>query len=214
MSHLLSALQHHRWQHKHPGEVVILDNRDSFVYNLVHRFEQLDLTVVVVRSDEVSLETLIQWQPAGLVISPGPGYPIDAGVSIEAIRHFSGQCPILGVCLGHQAIGEAFGGRVSPSGVPKHGVSTMVTHHQKGLFEQLPSPLEVGRYHALVVEQPVPESLMVTARGDGLVMGLKHREHPTYGVQFHPESILTPMGLALLCNWARLVCGDAQVPGE
>ncbi|MBA2665293.1 MAG: aminodeoxychorismate/anthranilate synthase component II [Bradymonadaceae bacterium] len=194
-----------RWEHREAGEVVLLDNRDSFVYNLAHRFFELGQRVVVVRSDSVSLEELIAWQPRALVVSPGPGHPDEAGVSVESIRHFCGQVPILGVCLGHQAIATAFGGVVEASGRPRHGKSSMVEHDGLGLFAGLANPVEVGRYHSLVVREPVVACLEITARADGFVMGLAHREHPTFGVQFHPESVLTPAGYGLLQNFLKVL---------
>jgi para-aminobenzoate synthetase component II len=194
-----------RWSHHGPGEIVILDNRDSFVFNLAHRFEELGKSSVVVRSDAIDLETLQDWDPAALVISPGPGHPAQAGISVAAIEVFSGKIPILGVCLGHQAIGQAFGGRVVPSGRPRHGMASSILHDGTGIFDGLPSPFDAARYHSLIVESPLPQCLVATAWTDGFVMALAHRSHPTFGVQFHPESILTTAGYGLLANFLALV---------
>lgn len=190
-----------RWGHRRAGEVVILDCRDSFVYNLAHRFEELGTPVVVHRSDALTLEALIAWEPAALVLSPGPGHPDQAGISVEAVRYFSGRIPLLGVCLGHQAIVRAFGGAVVPSGAPVHGKPSWIEHDGSGLFEGLKGPVQAGRYHSLIAWEPLPAALRVCARADGLVMAVAHREHPTFGLQFHPESILTPEGFAMLANF-------------
>lgn len=200
--------QHDRWRHRGPGEVVLLDNRDSFVFNLAHRLVEVGVErLVVVRSDAITLDTLRAWSPRALVLSPGPGHPDDAGCCVEAVRALSGQLPILGVCLGHQAIGAAFGAEVVANHAPRHGVATDITHDGTGPFTDLPSPLPCGRYHSLIVREPLPDALRVTARGDGWVMGLSHREHPTWGVQFHPESILSPRGRDMLARFASLLTG-------
>lgn len=190
-----------RWAHRQAGEIVLLDNRDSFVFNLAHRFAEVGADVVVQRSDEINLAELVGWRPAALVVSPGPGHPEQAGISVEAIRHFSGKMPILGICLGHQAIVCAFGGEVGPNGAPMHGKPSIVSHDGAGIFAGLDRPFEAGRYHSLVAQEPLPDELAVTARADGFVMGVAHRDHPTYGVQFHPESVLTPTGSQLLRNF-------------
>lgn len=192
-----------RWMHKTAGEIVLLDNRDSFVFNLAHRFAELGAQVVVHRSDDLTLDDLIGWRPRALVVSPGPGHPDAAGISVPAIRHFSGEIAILGICLGHQAIVTAFGGRVGPNHAPTHGKPSQVDHDGEGLFVGLNNPFEAGRYHSLVAREPMPDELEVTARADGFVMGLKHRAHATFGVQFHPESVLTPGGYDLLENFLR-----------
>lgn len=194
-----------RWGHREPGEVVLLDNRDSFVFNLAHRFAEVGTRVVVVRSDALTLDELIDWQPRALVVSPGPGHPRQAGVSVPAIEHFSGRVPILGICLGHQAIACAHGGRVVPNEAPMHGKPSPVDHDQTGLFKGLRSPLKAGRYHSLVARAPLPDDLVVTARADDFIMAIAHREHPTFGVQFHPESVLTPRGRAVLANFLGFI---------
>lgn len=183
--------------------ILLLDNKDSFVWNLAQALGALGAAVEVVRSDRIDVEGLA---PArALVVSPGPGRPEDAGASVAAIRRWSGQRPILGVCLGHQAIGAAFGGAVV-RGEPRHGRTSPIAHDGRGLFAGLPQPLEVCRYHSLYVADPLPAALVATARtDDGAVMALRHREHPTYGVQFHPESFRTPHGAALLANFLREV---------
>ena len=194
-----------RWRHRQSGELVLLDNRDSFVFNLAHRIAELGAEAVVARSDRVSLEQLAAWEPAGLIVSPGPAHPQRAGVSVEAVRHFSGDIPILGICLGHQAIVCAFGGRVGPNEAPMHGKASGVEHQGTDLFHDLPNPFSAGRYHSLIAHEPLPDALEVTARSDGFVMGVSHKEHPTHGVQFHPESVLTPDGYGLLGNFLTLL---------
>jgi para-aminobenzoate synthetase component II len=194
-----------RWEHKANGELVVLDNRDSFTFNLAHRVAELGGEAVVTRSDAVTLDELIAWRPAALIVSPGPGHPDAAGVSVAAIEYFSGRIPILGICLGHQAIVSAFGGTVSPNGAPMHGKPSPIAHDATGVFNGLPNPFQAGRYHSLVAHEPLPESLRVTARCDGFVMAVQHRRHPTYGVQFHPESVLTPEGYGLLENFLGLI---------
>lgn len=192
-----------QWAPRETGQVVILDNRDSFVLNLAHRLVELGADVCVVRSDQVDSAEVEELRPAAVVISPGPDHPDQAGCSVEVIRRFGGRVPILGVCLGHQAIARAFGGAVAPGGRPRHGVASVITHDGTGVFQGLPNPLEAARYHSLVVTE-VPECLEVTARAEGFVMGLRHREWPLEGVQFHPESVLTPKGYGLLENFLAL----------
>ncbi|MFP4598168.1 MAG: anthranilate synthase component II [Persicimonas sp.] len=194
-----------RWGHQTTGEVVLLDNRDSFVFNLAHRFAELGAQVVVVRSDKVTLAELIDWQPAALVVSPGPGHPDTAGISVPAVSHFTGSIPILGICLGLQAIVCAFGGTVAPNDAPMHGKSSPIDHDATGIFAGLADPFVAGRYHSLVAREPLPATLRANAHADGFIMGVEHREHPTFGVQFHPESVLTPDGLSLLGNFLRWV---------
>jgi para-aminobenzoate synthetase component 2 len=183
--------------------ILLLDNKDSFVWNLAQAFGALGAAVDVVRSDQIAVEALAAAR--AIVVSPGPGRPEDAGVSVAAIRRWSGRMPILGVCLGHQAIGAAFGAAIV-RGEPRHGRTSRIGHDGHGLFAGLPRPLEVCRYHSLYVADPLPAELVATARADGgAVMALRHRAHPTFGVQFHPESFRTPDGPALLANFLREV---------
>ncbi|WP_322798881.1 aminodeoxychorismate/anthranilate synthase component II [Thermoflexus sp.] len=192
--------------------LLVIDNYDSFTYNLVQILGQLlvesghpDVSLRVVRNDAVDVEEVAELRPAAIVISPGPGRPEDAGVTMPVIRAFSGQVPILGVCLGHQAIAAAFGGRVVRAGRLMHGKASPILHNGQDLFEGLPSPFMAGRYHSLLVAEPLPEVLEVTARTpEGEIMALRHRAHPTFGVQFHPESVLTPEGLRLLRNFLAI----------
>jgi anthranilate synthase/aminodeoxychorismate synthase-like glutamine amidotransferase len=189
---------------------LVLDNYDSFTYNLVQFLGELGADPVVYRNDALSVEAALALEPEGIVISPGPGQPADAGISIPLIRAAAGRVPVLGVCLGHQGIGEAFGGRVVRAGRLMHGKTTEVSHLGTELFEGIPNPLRVMRYHSLVVAaEEFPEELEMTAwsidrpRGQE-IMALRHRVHPIYGVQFHPESIATESGKGLLLNFLRL----------
>lgn len=184
--------------------LIMIDNYDSFTYNLVQYFGELGVQLEVHRNDQVTLDELIQHQPKYLVISPGPGNPEDGGVSNQAIRYFTGQIPVLGVCLGHQCLGAVYGGKVNRAPRLMHGKTSRIHHYGTGLFTGIPSPFEATRYHSLIVESPVPDVLEVTAfTSEGEVMGLKHREHPTYGVQFHPEAILTQYGKSILKNFLQ-----------
>jgi len=181
--------------------LLMIDNYDSFTYNLVHLFQELGVEVRVFRNDAITIEEAEALQPAQLVISPGPGRPADAGVSVELIRRLGARVPTLGVCLGHQAIVEAFGGEVGQARALLHGKSSPVDHDGKGVFAGLPGTIEAGRYHSLAAVR-VPDELEVTARTpDGEVMGVRHRELPIEGVQFHPESVLTPLGPDLARNF-------------
>jgi anthranilate synthase/aminodeoxychorismate synthase-like glutamine amidotransferase len=181
--------------------LLMLDNYDSFTYNLVHLFEELGAEVRVFRNDAITVAEAEALAPTHLVVSPGPGRPADAGISVELIRRLGPRVPTLGVCLGHQAIVEAFGGGVGQAKVLLHGKSSPVEHDGKGVFTELPHPFEAGRYHSLAALE-VPDELEVTARSpDGEVMGVRHRELPIEGVQFHPESVLTPLGPALGRNF-------------
>jgi len=184
------------------GRVAVIDNYDSFTFNLVQLLAELGSPPAVFRNDAVTVERLAEH--AAVVISPGPGEPGEAGVSLEAVRRLSGRLPILGVCLGHQAIAVAFGGRVVRH-APVHGKTSFVRHDRAGVFAGLPDPLEATRYHSLVVDAgSLPGELAVTAwTHDGVVMGLRHRVHPTFGVQFHPESVLTREGPRILLNFLR-----------
>jgi anthranilate synthase component 2 len=182
-------------------KVLLVDNYDSFTYNLVHLFEQLGAEVIVRRNDAISLEEAEALAPDRLVVSPGPGRPHDAGVSVDVVRLLGPRVPTLGVCLGHQAIVEAFGGEVGQAKALLHGKASRVRHDGKGIFAGLPEVIEAGRYHSLAAVK-VPEDLAVTATTeDGEVMGVRHREHPVEGVQFHPESVLTPQGPRMAENF-------------
>jgi anthranilate synthase/aminodeoxychorismate synthase-like glutamine amidotransferase len=190
-------------------DVLILDNYDSFTYNLAQAFGALGAVVRVVRSDAVTADELLASPPGVLVISPGPGTPERAGNSMAAIRALAGAVPILGVCLGHQAIGAVFGCRIVRAPAVVHGKTSLVSHDGTGLFAGIPSPLHAARYHSLVIdESTLPASLEVTARSDdGQLMAIRHRDHATFGVQFHPESVLTKHGPKLLGN---LLSGFAE----
>jgi anthranilate synthase/aminodeoxychorismate synthase-like glutamine amidotransferase len=183
--------------------VLMIDNYDSFTYNLVHLLEALGAEVVVRRNDDISVEEAAALKPDRLVVSPGPGRPEDAGSSLELIRGLGGTVPTLGVCLGHQAIVEAFGGEVAQARALLHGKASPLEHDGEGVFAGLPESLEVGRYHSLAATR-VPDELEVTARTpDGEVMAVRHRTLPIEGVQFHPESVLTPDGPQMLENFLR-----------
>jgi anthranilate synthase component 2 len=188
--------------------VFVLDNYDSFTYNLVQYLGELGASVCVKRNDEVSVAEIEAARPASIVISPGPGRPEDAGVTMEVIRRLGPAVPILGVCLGHQAIGAVFGGSVVRARVPMHGKTSTIEHDGKGVFAGLTEPFLASRYHSLIVaDEGLPPELEVTARTkeDGTIMGLRHRTWPIYGVQFHPESILTGEGRRILRNFME--CG-------
>src|ERR687894_2766646 len=180
---------------------LVVDNYDSFTYNLVQYLGELGAEVHAVRNDAADVDELLAGGWDRVVVSPGPCTPNEAGISVEVMRRFPETgIPTLGVCLGHQSLAQAFGGRVIRH-VPVHGKTTEITHDGTGLFEGLPSPLTVGRYHSLVVDPDLPDTLMITATGGGVVMGVQHRELPAHGVQFHPESVLTPEGKRLLRNF-------------
>jgi anthranilate synthase/aminodeoxychorismate synthase-like glutamine amidotransferase len=177
-----------------PPRILLIDNYDSFTYNLAHLFEELGAAVTVLRNDAIDAEGAEAMAPTHLVISPGPGRPEGAGATIDIVRRLGPLVPTLGVCLGHQAIVEAFGGEIGQARRLMHGKVSRVAHDGKGLFAGLPSPLEAGRYHSLAASQ-VPDVLEVCARtDDGEVMAVRHVEHPVHGIQFHPESVLTPLG--------------------
>jgi anthranilate synthase component 2 len=187
--------------------VLLIDNYDSFTWNLAHRLGELGAAVKVVRNDAVSVDEVVLWRPDRIVISPGPGRPESAGISIELLRRLGGTVPTLGVCLGHQAISVAFGGRVERAPHPMHGKTSMIAHEGTGLFAGITGPFEVGRYHSLVIPQDgVPTDFVVSAwvAADGLVMGVRHRERPIVGVQFHPESVLTALGSRVLQNFLEM----------
>jgi anthranilate synthase/aminodeoxychorismate synthase-like glutamine amidotransferase len=186
--------------------LVIIDNYDSFTYNLVQYFGEMEIPISVFRNDQISVAELGKLNPSRLVISPGPCTPKESGISMDAIRRFSGEIPVLGVCLGHQCIGEVFGGRVIRAPRPVHGKQSEILHDGTELFEGVANPLLAVRYHSLVVERDsLPDPLQVTAiEPGGLIMGLRHRKHPTFGLQFHPESIFTNDGKQLLRNFIKV----------
>jgi len=196
--------------------ILVIDNYDSFTYNLVQFLGELGYTLEVRRNDAVTLDEIATMKPDQIVISPGPGTPDDAGISIDLIKKFHQNIPILGVCLGHQAIGQAFGGKVVRSKQLMHGKVSAVEHNKEGIFHNLPSPLTATRYHSLIVEEPLPDCLEVTARGGeyGEIMAMRHKEYPVIGVQFHPESILTEYGHEMLHNFMQVVAGIAVSPPE
>ena len=181
--------------------VLMIDNYDSFTYNLVQYLGELGAEPTAVRNDAAEVDELLDSDWDRVVVSPGPCTPREAGISVEVMRRFpQAGVPALGVCLGHQALAQAFGGSVVRH-VPVHGKATEIEHDGDGLFEGLPAPLVVGRYHSLVVDPDLPGELVQTARGGGVLMAMRHRELPAYGVQFHPESVLTPDGRRLLANF-------------
>lgn len=185
------------------GKLLMLDNYDSFTYNLVRYFGELGEDVAVHRNDEITLEDIEAMKPARIVVSPGPCTPNEAGVSVPLIKSFAGRIPILGVCLGHQSIGQAFGGRIIHAQQLMHGKTSLIHHQGKGVFRGLPQPFSATRYHSLVIErESLPDCLEVTARtDDGEIMGVRHKTLAVEGVQFHPESILTEHGHQLLRNF-------------
>jgi anthranilate synthase/aminodeoxychorismate synthase-like glutamine amidotransferase len=186
--------------------ILLLDNYDSFTYNLAQYLGELGCTVEVHRNDRISVEEIARRKPERIVISPGPCTPQEAGISVELIQQLAGKFPILGVCLGHQAIGAAFGGKIVRAAKLFHGKTSEIAHDQKGIFRDLPNPFVATRYHSLIVERKsLPKELRVTAEThDGTIMGLRHRRYPVEGVQFHPESVLTESGKELLKNFLEL----------
>ena len=189
--------------------ILVIDNYDSFTYNLVQELGEMGADLHVVRNDQITLDGIRDLAPSHIVISPGPGTPDDGGISLEVLREFGESTPILGVCLGHQCIGQAYGGVVKRAPRLMHGKTSMIHHRGDDLFAGLPTPFQATRYHSLIVEQDsLPEALAVTAFTDeGEIMGMRHREYPVFGVQFHPESILTPQGPQILRNFL-----DVRVP--
>lgn len=184
--------------------ILVIDNYDSFAYNLVQYLGELGAELEVRRNDAVTLDEIAKMDPSHIVISPGPGYPDDGGISLDVIRTFYQHTPILGVCLGHQCIGAAFGGTVDRAPRLMHGKTSAIYHYGNGIFDGVPSPFEATRYHSLIVHEPLPDCLKVTAFTlDGEVMALRHRTAPVVGVQFHPESILTEHGKRILDNFRR-----------
>jgi anthranilate synthase/aminodeoxychorismate synthase-like glutamine amidotransferase len=187
--------------------VLVIDNYDSFTYNLVQYLGELGAEVEVVRNDRATVDELLERRPDRVVVSPGPCTPNEAGISLEVTRRFpQAGVPTLGVCLGHQSMAQAFGGRVVRH-LPVHGKTTTIEHDGRTIFDGLPSPLTVGRYHSLVVDPELPDCLQESARGGGVLMGLRHRELPAEGVQFHPESVLTEQGRELLGNFLEIEWG-------
>ena len=188
-------------------KLLMLDNYDSFTWNLVHLFEELGAEVDVCRNDTITVEEAEALVPDRLVVSPGPGRPEDAGVSLDVIRRFGPTLPILGVCLGHQAIGVVYGGTVCRASTPMHGKTSTVVHDGKGVFTGIGAPFQAGRYHSLIIaSDSVPDDLEVAARTreDGTIMAVRHRKYPVHGVQFHPESVLTDEGRRILKNFLDL----------
>jgi anthranilate synthase component 2 len=185
--------------------LLVIDNYDSFTYNLVQYLGELGADLIVARNDAVTIREIDAMQPDAIVISPGPCTPNEAGVSVELIKTFHKTIPILGVCLGHQAIGQAFGGTIVKAPVVVHGKVSSINHNGKGIFREIPSKFSAARYHSLVIgKENVPETLEVTAwSDDGIIMGVQHKKYPTFGVQFHPESIATQFGKILLENFVK-----------
>ncbi len=186
--------------------LLMIDNYDSFTYNLVQYLRELGEEVEVYRNDKISLAEIETLNPTRLVVSPGPRTPSDAGISVEAIKHFAGKLPILGVCLGHQSIGQAYGGKVVRADRLMHGKTSPVFHDNRELFVGLPDPFDATRYHSLLVERSsLPECLEITAwTAEGEIMGVRHRDLPVWGIQFHPESILTVVGMDMLNNFLQM----------
>jgi anthranilate synthase component II len=182
--------------------ILVIDNYDSFTYNLVQYLGELGGTLEVYRNDQITIGQIEGFQPSHIVISPGPGTPLDAGISNEVIRNFGSRIPILGVCLGHQCIGQVYGGIVERAPRLMHGKTSQIYHYGDSLFTGVPSPFEATRYHSLIVREPLPEALKITAfTKDGEVMAIEHRTDPVFGVQFHPESVLTTEGKKILKNF-------------
>jgi len=197
------------------NRVVVIDNYDSFTYNLVQYLGELDRDPLVFRNDEIDLAELNSLQPASLVISPGPGTPDDSryfGLSEKVLQELSPRIPTLGVCLGHQGIAAAFGGRIVPAGELLHGKTSKIRHDRQGIFSGIPLPFTAGRYHSLIIDpESLPDQLEVTARGPaGEIMGIRHSNYPIYGVQFHPESILTENGKKILNNFLNLTRSETR----
>ena len=192
--------------------ILLIDNYDSFVHNLARYLQRFDCDTHVVRNDAITIDEIVSLTPQAIVMSPGPCTPELAGWCLECVRHFSGLIPLLGVCLGHQAVCAAFGAEVVRAPVPCHGQASPIRHSQEGVFRGLPNPLTVGRYHSLVVDQnSVPPQFAVTAESDdGLIMGVQHKHHLTVGLQFHPESILTKCGYPLLQNFLEMAGLDTD----
>ena len=187
--------------------IIMIDNYDSFTYNLVQYLEQIGACVKVIRNDVASISDFISWNPSGIVISPGPGRPENAGISLPVVKHFSGKIPILGVCLGHQAIAAAFGGKVVSAKKLMHGKTSMIHSDGKKLYQGIRNPFEAMRYHSLAVSRNhLPDCLEISSEADdGEIMGIRHRRHPIEGIQFHPESIMTRVGKRILRNFLNSI---------
>ncbi len=195
--------------------ILVIDNYDSFTYNLVQYLGELGAELRVFRNDQVTPDEIRRLAPSHIVISPGPGDPTDGGISNAVICEFYREIPILGVCLGHQCIGHAFGGVVTRAPRLMHGKTSTIYHNGRGLYEGIPNPFEAGRYHSLIVKEPLPDELQVTAfTKEGEVMGIRHKKFPLEGVQFHPESILTKHGKQILKNFLQYDASARQVPVE
>ncbi len=197
--------------------ILVIDNYDSFTYNLVHLVGQRTSDLKVVRNDVLDVDAIRERAPRGILISPGPGRPAQAGVTEAVVKALGPSVPILGVCLGHQAIGEAYGGRIGYAPTLMHGKTSEIAHDGRGVFRNIPDPFTATRYHSLVVDRAsVPACLDISAEtDDGAIMGLRHREHPVEGIQFHPESVLTTEGPRIVDNWLENVLGDAmENPGS
>ncbi|OFW88006.1 MAG: aminodeoxychorismate/anthranilate synthase component II [Alphaproteobacteria bacterium RIFCSPHIGHO2_12_FULL_45_9] len=186
--------------------IVVIDNYDSFVHNLARLVRLAGQDTKIIRNDAMSVEQVLDLNPAAIIISPGPNAPKDAGISVGLIKAAYRDIPILGVCLGHQCIGEVFGGQVERAKQPMHGMASVIRHDESRLFNGLPNPMAVGRYHSLIVKFPEPSILKVTARSEqGEIMAFEHPDYPVYGVQFHPESILTDNGIGLIRNFLETI---------
>ncbi len=186
--------------------ILFLDNYDSFTYNLVDYIGQMKPDLQVIRNDQIDVAEIAALNPRGIIISPGPGTPDNAGISCAVIKAFCQKIPILGVCLGFQAIGQVFRAKVIRAPFPVHGKTSLIHHNGRGIFENIPSPLEAARYHSLILERAsLSDEFIITAESeDQLIMAIKHQQYPLYGVQFHPESILTPQGIEILRNWLNI----------
>lgn len=187
--------------------ILFLDNYDSFTYNLVDYIGQIEPDLLVIRNDQIDVAEINALNPQGILISPGPGTPDKAGISCAVIKTFHQKIPIFGVCLGFQAIGQVFGAKVIRAPFPVHGKTSLIHHNSRGIFKKIPSPLEAGRYHSLIIERAsLPDEFIISAESeDHLIMAIEHQKFPLSGVQFHPESILTPQGIKILRNWLSIV---------
>ncbi|QSZ28215.1 aminodeoxychorismate/anthranilate synthase component II [Aceticella autotrophica] len=191
--------------------LLLIDNYDSFTYNLYQYIGEVHENIEVVRNDKINISDISNMKPEGIIISPGPGRPEDAGICIDVIKTFGNRIPIFGICLGHQAIGYAFGAKIIRADSIKHGKTSLVSHNGKGIFGGIKNPIEAMRYHSLIVEkETLPGELSITATTkDGIIMGLKHKKYPIYGLQFHPESILTEDGKKMIYNFVEGICNVA-----